>query len=363
MSCPADFTQEWLADFRARAARSRTPLAVLFELTRRCNLRCTHCYLGDQIAQHRRQAAELPTPAIKEAIAEWAAAGCLTMTLTGGEPLLHPDFAEIYRHARELGLVVTVFTNGTLITAAIVRLCQEYPPRKVEVSLYGATAATHDAVTGRRGSHARAWAGIHQLLAGGVRLELKTVLLTSNRHELDALEAQARQCGVPFRHDAAIFPRLADGSPEPLAWRVAPAEAVAADLATPDRRARWRDKITRTAELPESDRLYPCAAGQTSFHADPFGGVSPCLLATDFYCAPTGRPFAQVWAEDLGAIRQCRRTRQDSALVGAARGACTHCPAVNRLETGAPEVESEYARVTTRLRHTTALQTEIGDAP
>ncbi|HOD99898.1 MAG TPA: radical SAM protein [Kiritimatiellia bacterium] len=363
MSCPADFTQDWLAAFRARAARTRTPVAVLFELTRRCNLRCVHCYLGDQIAQHRRQAEELSTPAIKEAMAEWVAAGCLTMTLTGGEPLLHPDFAEIYRHARELGLVVTVFTNGTLVTPETVSLFQEFPPRKVEISLYGATAATHDRVTGQPGSHARAWAGIRRLLAGGVRVELKSVLLTLNRHELDALEAQARECGVPFRHDAAIFPRLADGSPEPLTLRVPPAEAVAADLATPERRSRWREKINRTAELPESDRLYPCTAGQTSFHADPFGGVSPCLLATDFYCAPSARSFARVWAEDLGAIRQCRRTRPDGSLVGPARGACTHCPAVNRLETGAPEVESDYARATTRLRHAAAQQAETGDAP
>jgi len=70
-----------------------------------------------------------------------------------------------------------------------------------------------------------------------------------------------------------------------------------------------------------------------------------------------------VWAEDLGAIRQCRRTRPDGSLVGPARGACTHCPAVNRLETGAPEVESDYARATTRLRHAAAQQAETGDAP
>jgi len=167
MSCPADFTQDWLAAFRARAARTRTPVAVLFELTRRCNLRCVHCYLGDQIAQHRRQAEELSTPAIKEAMAEWVAAGCLTMTLTGGEPLLHPDFAEIYRHARELGLVVTVFTNGTLVTPETVSLFQEFPPRKVEISLWrdGGHARPRD----RPARLARAGVGRHPSAAGGRR--------------------------------------------------------------------------------------------------------------------------------------------------------------------------------------------------
>ena len=179
-------TREWTEAFRARAARTRTPVSATLELTRRCNLRCVHCYLGDQAEQHRLKDRELAAAAMKAAVSEWAQAGCLYLTLTGGEPLLRPDFPEIYRHARERGLVVTVFTNGTLVTEEIAGLFREFPPRKVEISLYGATAATHDGVTGVPGSHARAWAGIRRLQGAGVRVALKTVLMKSNLAEREA---------------------------------------------------------------------------------------------------------------------------------------------------------------------------------
>ena len=131
------------------------------------------------LLSHRRRshgercAEELTTAAVKAALNEWAAAGVLFLTLSGGEPLLRKDFADIYRYARELGLVVTVFTNGTRLTDAIADLFRELPPRKVEISLYGATAATHDAITGIPGSHAAAWAGIRRLLANGTRASSK----------------------------------------------------------------------------------------------------------------------------------------------------------------------------------------------
>ena len=354
---------DWTEAFRLRAAAARRPIAATLELTRRCNLRCVHCYLGDQAEQRRRQPRELDTAAVRAALAEWAEAGCLYLTLTGGEPLLRPDFAEIHRHARELGLVVTVFTNGTLVTDEIAGLFREWAPRKVEISLYGATAATHDAITGAPGSHARAWAGIRRLQAAGVRVALKTVLMKGNCGERAELERQAAASGATFRHDAAIFPCLEDGSRAPLALRVSPAEAVRADLATPERRRMWREKIEETAAHPAGDQLYACAAGRTSFHCDPFGNLTPCLLATSYACAAAGRPFREVWANDLADIRRRTRTQTDGSLFGERRGACVHCPAFNRLETGDEERESDYMRQTTELRYAAALDRRNGETP
>ncbi len=147
------------------------------------------------------------------------------------------------------------------------------PPRKVEISLYGATAATHDAATGVVGSHARAWAGIRRLPAAERAAGAENrLLMKTSRHELAEIEKQAAEIGAGFRHDAALFPCLEGGSRAPLALRVPPEEAVAADMATPERRAMWRDKIGQMAARPDDERLYPCSAGLTQFHADPFGG-------------------------------------------------------------------------------------------
>ncbi len=345
----------WSLDFRLRAARARRPIAATLELTRRCNLRCVHCYLGDQAEQHRQRDRELGADDVKAAISEWVEAGCLYLTITGGDPLLRSDFPEIYRHARESGLVVTVFCNGTRITDDIAALFAELPPRKVEISLYGATAAVHDAITGVPGSHARAWEGIRRLRNAGVRRVLKMMVLTVNRHEFEAVERQAAEAGAGFRFDSAVFPCLHGGGRAPLDMRLAPEDAVALDMAAPERRAMWRGKITQMAARPEDDRLYPCAAGLNQFHADPFGGLSPCLMATAYREESAQRPFRERWEGGLSAIRERRRMGDGGSFGGALRGACTHCPAFNRLETGDEEAESDYMQRTTRLRYEAAM--------
>jgi len=365
MICPtADAaTQEWTAGFRARAAKARMPISATLELTRRCNLRCPHCYLGDQAEQHRLRDQERGAEAVKASLEEWSKAGCLYLLITGGDPMIRPDFAEIYRHARGLGLVVSVFCNGTLVTDEIVALFRELPPRKVEISLYGATAETHEAITRVPDSHAKAWAGIRRLQEGGIRIGLKTLLLTANRQEIEALERQAEAIGVSFRHDAALFPCLPDGSTAPLAFRVPPEESVRRDMATPERRSMWREKIERTAAHPEDGRLYTCSAGLTSFHADPFGFLSPCLMAMRYRYRAGSRSFQELWTGELGEIRRRQRTRPGGSLSGDLRGACAHCPAFNHLETGDEEQESDYMKQTTRLRYEAAMSPEVGEAP
>jgi MoaA/NifB/PqqE/SkfB family radical SAM enzyme len=240
---------------------------------------------------------------------------------------------------------------------------RELPPRKVEISLYGATAATHDAITGVPGSHARAWEGIRRLQAPGVRMVLKMMVLTVNRHEFEAVERQAAEAGAGFRFDSAVFPCLHGGSRAPLDLRIPPEEAVALDMAAPERRAMWREKIGQMAARMDDDRLYPCAAGLNQFHADPFGGLSPCLMATAYGEESAGRPFGERWERGLLAIREVRRTGDGGSFGGGMRGACTHCPAFNRLETGSEETESEYMQRTTRLRYEAALGGETGGKP
>lgn len=363
MSCPAVGMNDarWTIGFRARASEARRPISATLELTRRCNLRCGHCYLGDQAEQHRLRDRELGAAAAKAAISEWTEAGCLYLLITGGEPMLRPDFAEIYRHARGLGLVVSVFSNGTLVDDDVVELFREWPPRKVEISLYGATAETHDAATGVAGSHARAWAGIRRLRDAGIRVGLKTLLMKTNLREFEALEKQAEELGVPFRHDSAIGPCLHGGSRAPLALRVSPEEAVRADLATAERRETWRQSIEETAARAGTDRLYGCSAGQTFFHCDPFGGLAPCVMTEHFRCFPRGRAFQDVWTRDLAEIRGRKRTRSGGSFSGALRGACAHCPAFNLAETGDEERESEYMKRTTLLRYHAAMGRNDGE--
>jgi hypothetical protein len=130
------------------------------------------------------------------------------------------------------------------------------------------------------------------------------------------------------------------------------------DMALPEQREKWTRSVLSGRTRADSDRLYPCGAGATSFYADPYGYLSPCLMTKHYRYAGQGRAFSAVWAEDLAGIRSLKRTRTDSSFAGVLRGACTHCPAFNKLETGDEEIESDYMRTTTRLRYEAVMETQ-----
>jgi radical SAM protein with 4Fe4S-binding SPASM domain len=341
---------EWMQKLKERLVRQRTPVSGTLVLTNRCNLRCVHCYLETpRAAPGSADLRELTTAQVLQVIDQIVAAGCLTLLITGGDPLLRPDFAEIYRYAREQGLVVTVFTNGTLVSDAVVDLFKTWPPRMVEISLYGASAAVHEQVTRVTGSFASCLNRVERLTSNGVRVGLKTVLMTVNQHEMDAMRQLADSLGVRFRVDSAIFPTLESHDPGPLSLRVLPDVAVARELSIPGR----LDELVRAASslpAPPGDRLYICGAGTTSFSIDPYGYVSPCLIATHHRYSLLEQDFATIWGEQLPVIME-RTPRADYPCVTCdAAVACSSCPAFNYLENGTEDQESSYVCQTSKLR-------------
>jgi len=355
---------EWMSQFRQQVTARRVPISGILELTSRCNLGCVHCYLGPQKDQWAKRDQELSSERQLEIISEVAAAGCLYLALTGGEPMLHPDFARIYRHARQQGLIVTVLCNGTLVNEPIVELFTEYPPAAVEVSIYGATRATYEAVTRVDGSHARCLRGIRRLVDARLPVRLKTVMLTLNSHEVEDIRQLADGFGVPFRTDGAIFPRLSDGSHDPLRLRVSPEEAVRRELSDPQQVQRWVTYVDTQAGRSPSQSLYRCGAGVTGFYIDPFGQASPCLMTTQHRHSLSGRSFASLWEHELRQLGSKRPRDAEGCHTCEMRAACAGCPAFSYQETGQEDVPPEYVCETTRLRWSTMLRARAsGDLP
>ena len=355
-------TLEEMRTLSARAAASRVPFNGSIAMTHRCNLRCLHCYLGDERSPGSA-AGELDTAFWLSVVDQVADAGCLNLLITGGEPLLRDDFAEVYTRAKKRGLVVTLFTNGTRLDDGLLGLFSDLPPWYVEVSLYGATPETYDRVTTVRGAFERCLAGVDALLAAGVRVGLKTVILKENGHEVDAMRALAEARGAKFRVDPAVFPCL-DGKTDPVEHRVDPAEAIAIEMADAQRLRKSVEYLDRVKDQPPLERLYSCLAGLTTFHVSPAGKLQPCLMVTTHGYDLRSGSFRSVWEKDLPAFREIPAPPGWECGTCEQRFLCGLCPAQASLETGSPHEKSEYHCSLGRERgRAIARERELADPP
>jgi MoaA/NifB/PqqE/SkfB family radical SAM enzyme len=163
------------------------------ELTERCNYSCLHCSVGRPAGETASKERELGTSETMALLEDAAGLGCLAVRLTGGEPLLREDFPELYFFARKLGLRVLVFTNASLITPSLADLFACVPPREpIEISVYGASRETHEAVTRAPGSFAAARRGLGLLAERRVPFFIKGALLPTTMGESGAFERWAR---------------------------------------------------------------------------------------------------------------------------------------------------------------------------
>ncbi|MBN1268458.1 MAG: radical SAM protein [Kiritimatiellae bacterium] len=368
----ADLTDaEYMAYLRRRIAQQRVPYTGSIELTHRCNLRCVHCYLGDQAVIPRAQRKELDTFEWMGLLDQAAGAGCLELLITGGEPMIRKDFLRIYAYARELGLIVSVFCNGTLVTPRIAEVFQDLPPFLVEITLYGATAKTQDRITQRAGSFDRCMKGIELLMDHHVSVGLKTIVMKPNRHEYRDMESMARARGLKWRLDSAICPCLpnadsggvpnrcttvevsrlygAGAAASPVDLRVDPEEAALLEMSSEERvQSLWK-AYTTMKDRPVSDRLYTCGAGLTGYHIDPYGYLQPCLMTTGYRYNLAKSGFAEAW-EQVGRIREIKAPKEYECNACEMQPICSGCPALFDLENGLAGVKSEYICTLTQHR-------------
>ena len=340
IECQSSVGSDYFSNFCRKVTNLRVPISGAFEFTYRCNLKCVHCYVGTARYKQDSQRDEMDKRQVFGVLDEARDAGCLDLLLTGGEPLLRPDFAEVYEHAKKNGMLVTVFTNGTLINRKVMDLFSDLPPQVVEISLYGATRETYEKVTGVPGSFKSCINGIEALLGHGINLSLKTVLMSVNVHEFYEIERIAKSYGVKFRFDPAISPCF-DGDLSPLSLRVPVEEALEKELSDETRCKEWKNFISRFDAVNLKDQLYICGAGVTNFHIDPKGFLMPCLMVRHFSYDLLSGSFVEGWKKmahlsemKAGPGRLCHNCR---AVV-----LCGYCPGFFLLEKGDENLLSDY---------------------
>jgi len=342
------------ADLHQRQAGQRAPLQVSIEVTRRCPLECHHCYnnlpMGDQDARSREMSREEHFRVLDELVEM----GCFWVLYTGGEIFARKDFLEIYTYAKTKGFLITLFTNGTLITEKIADYLVEWPPFAIEITLYGRTKETYEALTAVPGSYDRCLRGIGLLRDRGLPLKLKTVATSINKHEVSAMRRFAEEeIGVEFKMDGQINPRI-DCSQSPLAVRLTPEEVVALDLSAPSGVSEYRRLAKHDLENPpnlaQNDTVYFCGGGMNALSINAYGEMGICLISQQETFSVRELGIEQVWENSLLRLRSRKRTRITKCVECRIQSLCGMCPANGELENGDRETPVEFLCNVAHLR-------------
>lgn len=320
------------------------------EATARCNLDCRHCAINVAETDKASKKRELTVDEIGRLAGEAAALGAVRCLITGGEPFLRTDLHDLYQAVRSKGLLISLSTNATLVTAEHVRLLKKVPPRDVEVTVFGATRETYERVTRTPGSFAAFKAGLDRLLGGGITVRLRVMALRSNKHELAALGDFCRsQAGTAYRFDPHLHLRFdRDEARNVLirAERLSPKEIVRLERSEPERFGAFPEVCA--AVMPDeaeagaavaARRRFRCGAGRTGIAVGPTGILRPCraLHHADFLYDLRKGSLSDALSRFLPPV--LARESSDREALGKCGSCpvaalCIKCPARADLETG-----------------------------
>ena len=313
------------------------PHVVAWNLTKRCNLECAHCYIA--AGPSESAAAELDTAACLDIVDQLLAVNpAPLLILSGGEPLLRRDLSEIAHYASANGATVVVGTNGTLLTAERIAALTDAGVRGVAVSVDSLRPSYHDKFRHGRGALAEVQGALARLRAARLDFIVQTTVTKGNRSELGALVAWSADEGavsfncyflVPTGRGAA----LSDLTP-------ADYEAVLADLARWERayrgrmlvRAKCAPHFMRVVHQtdPESPVLNyetRCPCGTQYCRITPDGKVTPCPYLPEVAGDLKSQRFADVWRSSPLFRRLREGTLQGKCGVCEYRALCGGCRA------------------------------------
>lgn len=315
----------------AKAARMHIPISGTFELTPRCNMNCRMCYIRMSEEEMRARGREYTA-------AEWIEMGRMCrdqgmvfLLLTGGEPFLRPDFREIYTALSQMGLILSINSNATLISPETVDWLRENPPSVINVTLYGGSNETYARLCRNPKGYDQATQAIDRLLEAGIHVSLNASFTPFNSPDMEDIYTFAKSRNLNVRATSYMFPPVRsakEGVMEDESVRFAPEEAGAALYRS--KRCQLDDEefslflermrlgIPPGEDSEDCSRTpdehMGCMAGRSSFWITWDGRMTPCGMMN----APVTRPFADGFEESWKTI--CAETNK--ILLPAA---CTSC--------------------------------------
>ena len=319
-----------------------TPVAGTFELTAGCNFNCRMCYIHDSGAkpdQTRELTAEQWLSVGKQA----ADAGTVFVLLTGGEPLLRPDFARIYTGLKKLGLMVSVNTNGLLLSGETAELLIKNPPMRLNVTLYADNAEGYLRVCGVN-AFERVLANIRRMKEAGVQVKINLSFNPGNADRADQLSALVEALGLQSQASVYMYPPVRRAQKNASADRLSPEDAARLRLRWETLRGRTQkllssaDILNRLASRECEDAVPPtegvrCRAGHTAYWIGATGEMLMCGMIPLSAGSVPQEGFDVCWQKTRALMKTVTMPAQCTACN--LRPVCCVCPAACYSETGA----------------------------
>jgi radical SAM protein with 4Fe4S-binding SPASM domain len=324
----------------SRTVEHHLPWSVHVDLTYRCNERCIHCYLDHE--DH----GEMKTDEIKNVLEQLAQSGTLFLTLSGGEIFLRDDLFELLEFARSLHFDISLKTNALLIDAERARKLRALSVRRIQISIYSAEPAVHDAITKVRGSLERTLTAIRFLQAEGLQVKIACPLMKQNLMAYRNVQALAAELGVPYVLDMTITPKM-DGDMSLLQLRN-PAQDLLPILQDPtlnppssSQDGAQEAQLTTgsaTSSGIESQAYedIPCSAGHNSCYISPYGEVFPCVQMPVATGNLRQQRFDEIWfkSPEMERVRAVRESQLPVCSKCSIRQYCERCPGLAQMEGG-----------------------------
>lgn len=221
---PACRRMEWLDPFYKQvweeAFAKGIPISGTFELTPRCNFNCKMCYVHLKPEEIPRNGVELTAKEWLRIAEEAKEAGTTWLCITGGEPLLHPEFPEIWQSLTEMGFFLTLQTNASLVRGKMLDLLERCPPRQAKVTLYGSDDDVYRAVCGVENGFTQVNEGIHNLMSVGIPVTLVSTIIRQNQDDAERMAFYAYRHRLPWLSTIGVKPSLRGASTDALSVAV-----------------------------------------------------------------------------------------------------------------------------------------------
>ncbi len=311
--------------------------SVIFEITPKCNFNCVHCYL-----HNRHMSNELTYDEIIRIIDILYEKEVLFLTLTGGDIFTRNDFINIYLYAKKKGFIIELYTNGALITDAIIDVFDKYPPLLVDISIYGSCEDTYKKVTEISGAFKKVINNIEKMITKGIRVSLKAPVLNLYFDELPQIKEIAKKYGLPFRTGFEIFPSI-DNDKSVQNYAVPLKDSLLYEFEEFKEKPRTfgEEWDTELVNLLKERPLFRCKLGRASCVIDYEGKMCPCMSFRHAGEKLTVQNFETVWNK-FGKYTKMQATENYKCLKCKAYDFCDICPAMMEFVYGDLEYVDEH---------------------